>query len=93
MEGGLALDALGDVDGGLDAVVAESAGGGCAIDGSAAVAAENTIVSVSDYLCVKAFWIRVETHVAPVLAEPINGAMPMGWSISMIKEDVVCDEI
>lgn len=37
----LALDALGDVDGQLDAVVAERAGGGRAVDGRTAVAAED----------------------------------------------------
>ena len=47
VEGGLALDALGNVDGELDAVVAEGAGGSRSIDGGAAVAAENTEVSVS----------------------------------------------
>jgi hypothetical protein len=42
VEGRLSLDALGDVDGELDAVVAKSAGGSGSIDGSTTVTAQNT---------------------------------------------------
>lgn len=35
----------------------------------------------------------VKTHVAPVLAEPINGAMAIGASRSMINKVVVCDKV
>lgn len=41
MEGGLALDALGDIDGEFDAVVAEGVGGGGSVDGGTTVTAED----------------------------------------------------
>lgn len=41
MEGSFSLDALGDVDGKLDTVVTESAGGDSAVDGSTAVATKD----------------------------------------------------
>lgn len=42
MESGFALNTFGNVDGEFDAVVAHSPCGGGSIDGSTAVAAENT---------------------------------------------------
>jgi hypothetical protein len=42
VEGRLSLDALGDVGGELDAVVAKSAGGSGSIDGSTTVTAQNS---------------------------------------------------
>ena len=64
MKGGLALDALGDVDGELDTVVAKGIGRSSSVDRSATVTAQNTAGFISIYFL---GYILRRTYVAFVL--------------------------
>jgi hypothetical protein len=63
VEGSFSLDALGYVDGELDTVVTESAGGDSAVNGSTAVAAEDTGLCQYSSVVLIGRW---QTHVALV---------------------------
>lgn len=80
------MDALGNVDGGFDAVVAKSTGRGGTIDGSAAIAAKNSVVTKIKIRAYLENLLEKTTYVAPVRAVPIccMDTMPMSVSISMM---------
>lgn len=87
MQGSFPLDALGDVDVGLDAVITEGVSAGGAVDGRTAFATEDATEEARvQQAGNQAVWGEGDgclTHVAPPIGTSSEGAMGMGASRSM----------